>query len=79
MVIFCSKWKCQHYATFFLDILKTRIPQIAPIFFESLNSLISFLDLIRLKSMSVKGVRTRSYSGPYFLPFSPNAEKYGPE
>ena len=27
----------------------------------------------------VKRVRIRSYSGPYFSPFSPNVGKYGPE
>ena len=27
----------------------------------------------------VKGVRIRSYSGPYFPVFSPNAGKYEPE
>ena len=27
----------------------------------------------------VKSVRIRSFSGPHFLVFSPNAGKYGPE
>ena len=29
-------------------------------------------------SHCVKSVRIRSYSGPYFPVFCPNAEKYGP-
>ena len=55
-----------------------------PVFQASKNILLAvamlssvLIKILKLK-YCVKRVRIRSFSGPYFLVFSPNAGKYGP-